>query len=72
MVTLAEPIDADTLRARYEFLARPDLELTPDIAAAMLDVPLRHAVVILESLVQDDFLGRTDAGGYVRRRPGHQ
>jgi len=69
MVTPAEPIDADTLRARHEFLARPDLRLTADALAAMLDLPLRHANVILESLVQDGFLGRTADGRYVRGSP---
>jgi DNA-binding IclR family transcriptional regulator len=67
MVTLAEPIDADTLRARHEFLARPDLQLTADAVAAMLDLPLRHAIIILESLVQDGFLRRAADGGYVHR-----
>jgi hypothetical protein len=72
MVTLAEPIDADTLRARYEFLARPDLQLAADAAAAMLDLPLRHAIVVLESLVQDGFLERTGDGRYVRGRRRHR
>jgi hypothetical protein len=66
MVTLAEPIDADTLRTRHEFLTRPDLQLSADAAAGILDVPLRHAIVILESLVAEGFLGRTKDGLYVR------
>jgi len=67
MITIAEPIDADTLRIRHEFLVQPDLWLSADVAATMLGVPLRHASIILESLVFERFLARTPGGQY--RRP---
>jgi hypothetical protein len=66
VITTGEPIDADTLRIRHEFLTRPDLRVSADEAAALLGVPLRHALVILESLVVERFLARTADGQYVR------
>jgi hypothetical protein len=66
MVTVAEPIDADLLRIRHEFLASPDLTLSVDDAVAMLRVQPRHASIILESLVWEGFLARTFDGQYVR------
>ena len=67
MVTLAEPIDLDTLRIRHEFLADSDLRLSADTAAALLNVSQRHALVALESLVIERFLVRLPDGGYSRR-----
>ena len=67
MITLAEPIDADTLRIRHEFLTRQDLQLSAGGVAELLGVPLRHAVVILESLAQERFLERAVGGGYLRK-----
>jgi len=66
MITSAEPIDADTLRIRHEFLTQSDLCVSADVAAALLGVPPRHAMVILESLVFERFLARTGDGQYVR------
>ena len=66
MFTVAEPIDADTLRIRHEFLTQPDLCVSADVAAALLGVPVRHAAIILESLVFERFLARTADGQYVR------
>ena len=66
MITHAEPIDTDTLRTRHEFLAQRDLQVSADAVAALFGVPLRHAVIILESLTQEGFLARTDDGRYVR------
>ena len=66
MFTVAEPIDADTLRIRHEFLTQPDLCVSVDEAAALLGVPLRHASIILESLVFERFLARTANRQYVR------
>jgi hypothetical protein len=66
MITVAEPIDADTLRIRHEFLARPDLCVSADVVATMLGVPLRHASIMLESLVFERFLARTANGQYIR------
>jgi len=70
MITVAEPIDADTLRIRHEFLAQPHLCLSADVAATMLGVPLRHAAIILESLVFERFLARTATGQYRRSFAG--
>ena len=70
MITVAEPIDADTLRIRHEFLVQPDLCLSADVVATMLGVPLRHASVILESLVFERFLARTANGQYIRSFAG--
>ena len=69
MITVAEPIDADTLRTRHEFLTRRDLEASADGVAELLGLPLRHAVTILESLVRDGFLRRTADGRYARVSP---
>ena len=66
MITIAEPIDADTLRIRHEFLTQRDLRLSSDGVAELLGVPLRHAVIILESLAQDRFLMHTADGRYAR------
>lgn len=66
MLTVAEPIDADTLRIRHEFLTRPGLSVSADVVAAEFGVPRRHALMILESLVTEAFLGRTADGLYVR------
>ena len=66
MIAIAEPIDADTLRTRHEFLTRRDLRASADGVAELLGLPLRHAVIILESLVDDGFLEHTADGRYVR------
>jgi hypothetical protein len=66
MITVAEPIDADTLRIRHEFLTRPGLSVSADVLAAEYGVPLRHALVILESLVLEGFLGHSADGRYSR------
>ena len=67
MITLAEPIDLDTLRLRHEYLAASDLRLTVDAVAALLNVSPRHALVALESLVMERFLVRLPDGRYSRR-----
>jgi len=67
VITVAEPIDADALRIRHEYLALPDLCVSVDACAQSLDVPPRHAQLILESLVRDGFLQRNSDGRYVRR-----
>jgi hypothetical protein len=66
MIAVAEPIDADTLRIRHEFLTQPGLCVSADAAATRLAVSLRHASSILESLVFEGFLARTVDGQYVR------
>jgi hypothetical protein len=67
MITIAEPIDADTLRVRHEFLTRPGLLVSADVVAEVFNLPLRHALVILESLVLERFLVRNPDGRYKRR-----
>jgi hypothetical protein len=67
MITLAEPIDLDTLRIRHEYLAVSDLRLSADTVAALLNVSQRHALVALESLVMERFLIRLPDGQYFRR-----
>jgi hypothetical protein len=59
MIALAEPIDADVLRVRNEFLTRPDLHASADAVARLVDVTPRHAAVILDSLVHEDFSSGT-------------
>ena len=66
MITVAEPIDADALRIRHEFLSLPGLRASADSYAALLGIPQRHAVLIFESLVRDGFLRRTSDGEYTR------
>ena len=66
MITVAEPIDLDALRIRNEFLTLPDLCASVDSCSQFLDVPPRHALLILESLVHDGFLRRNSDGRYVR------
>ena len=68
MIMLAEPIDADALRIRHEFLTLPSLRASVDWCAVLLDVMPRHAKLILESLVEDGFLERTIDGRYVHGR----
>jgi len=70
MIAVAEPIDADTLRIRHEFLAGPDLHASAEWCAHLLGVPARHAFLILESLVHDGFLQRTAGAEYTKTAPG--
>jgi len=44
MISVLEPIDADTQRIRHEFLTRQDLCVPAHAVAAMPAVPVRHAV----------------------------
>jgi len=66
MITIAEPIDADALRIRHEFLTLPSLHASVELCALLLDVPQRHALLMLESLVRDGFIERTVDGQYAR------
>ncbi len=67
MILLAESTDADALRVRNEFLIDPNLEMSVDACARVMGIRRPHAAVILETLVADGFLDRTDDGRYVRR-----
>lgn len=66
MITVAEPLDADALRIRHEFLLQPDKRATVDEIAAGLELRRHHALAALESLVSEGFLARTADGWYVR------
>ena len=68
MIVIAEPIDADVLRIRHEFLTLPELQASVESCGLLLNIPQRHAVRILETLVTEGFLDRTADGAYVRRR----
>ena len=70
MITVAEPIDCDTLRVRHLFLADSGLRLSTDEVVAQLQVQARHACVMLEALVWEGFLSRTPDGRYVRAHTG--
>jgi len=59
MLNLANPIDADELRLRHEFVTLPGVALTPAQAARLLDVRVVHAAEMLSSLESDGFLVRT-------------
>lgn len=69
MITVAEPIDLDALRIRHEFLTVPDLQLSADAAALLLNVSPRHARQALESLALGTFLVQLSDGSYARYDP---
>jgi hypothetical protein len=66
VIRTSDPIDLDTLRIRHDFLAVPDLRVSPDSVAASYHIALRHAVVALDALVWEGFLERTTDGLYRR------
>jgi DNA-binding IclR family transcriptional regulator len=66
MITIAEPIDFDTLRIRHEFISAPDLRASVASVAADLQIAPRHALAVLESLVSEGFLERTADDHYIR------
>ena len=65
MITLAEPIDLDTLRIRHEFISSPAFSASVEKVAAQFHIGSRHARVALESLAAEGFLTRTPDGRYV-------
>jgi len=69
VIIVAEPIEADALRLRHEFLTLPDLCASVDACAQFLDVPPRHARAMLDSLVDEGFLQRNGDGRYMRVAP---
>lgn len=69
MITQAEPIDADALRIRHEFLTVPHLRVTVAQASFLMAVPPRHARTILEGLVADGFLCRAGDDAYIKTPP---
>lgn len=64
MIVTAEPLEADALRLRHEFLAMPALCLTPLQAARLVGVRVPHAEQMLDELVVEGFLMRTADGLY--------
>jgi DNA-binding IclR family transcriptional regulator len=66
MLTISEPIEADVLRIRHEFLARPDLRLSARTVALLLDVSARQADRLLDTLVREGFLEEEAEGEYRR------
>ena len=67
MITVADPLDLDTLRIRHEFLSVPDLRLSADTVASLLNVSRHHAAAMLEALVSEQFLSRHPDGSYSRQ-----
>jgi hypothetical protein len=66
MITVADPLDLDVLRIRHEFLTVPDLQLSPQEVAALLNVTRHHAQTMLDALVSEHFLSRKAEGIYSR------
>ena len=66
MITFAEPIDLDTLRIRHEFISVPDLRVSLDPIAALLQIVPQRARLALQSLLLEGFLARTPDGYHVR------
>jgi response regulator of citrate/malate metabolism len=69
MITLAKPIDADTLRVRHEFLAMPGLVLTAAQTARLYSLSTAHAKALLETLEDEHFLMSDPNGVYRRATP---
>lgn len=70
MIAIADPIDADLLRVRHQYLTDSDLKLSAADIVAQLQVQPRHALRMLESLVVEGFLSRDHDGRYVRVHTG--
>jgi hypothetical protein len=69
MITIASPVDADSLRLRHEFLAAPALCLTVAQTARLLGIRVDHAAAILTLFEEEGWLIRTSAGLYRRSEP---
>ena len=70
MIALGDPIDADLLRVRHQYLTDSDVKLSAADIVAQLQVQPRHALRMLESLVVEGFLSRDHDGRYVRVHTG--
>jgi DNA-binding IclR family transcriptional regulator len=66
VITIADPIDADALRVRHEFLVRPDLRLSARTVAQLLGISPSHAERLLDALAREGFLRREFDGKYHR------
>ena len=69
MITIAAPVDADSLRLRHEFLAAPALCLTVTQTARLLGIRAEHAAAILATFEEEGWLIRTATGLYRRSTP---
>jgi Fic family protein len=69
VIYFAEPIEADVLRIRHEFLEAPGLRLSAATAAHRLGVSLAHASDMLNELEQAGFLMRIGDGVYRGTEP---
>ena len=56
VIHLAEPVEADVLRIRHEFLDLPGLALTVPQAARLVGVAVPHAAAMLALLEREGFL----------------
>ena len=70
MTVRTEPINADVLRLRHEFIDLPGLRLTVDQVARLLGVSLARADDLVEELVLEGFLEPDDSGPARYGRPG--
>ena len=66
MIVPSNPIDADTLRIRHEFLAMPGMCLAIPQAARLLGVSPAHAAEMLHVLEDEGFLVQAPDGQYRR------
>jgi len=69
MILIAEPVDADLLRLRHEFLVTPALCLTAAQTARLLSIHQVHAEAILDLLKEEGWLICSAAGRYRRPEP---
>jgi Mn-dependent DtxR family transcriptional regulator len=60
MISTTEPIDADVLRIRHEYLELPGLQLTVRQVSRLLGVSAAHAATMLADLEREGFLELTE------------
>jgi hypothetical protein len=69
MIVIADAIDADVLRIRHEFLAKPDLVLTVAQTATLYALSMAHAKTLLDTLEAEGFLISYLNNAYRRSTP---
>ena len=69
MIANADAIDADVLRIRHEFQAKPELVLSVAQVAGLYELSTAHAKRLLETLEAEGFLVSGPAGAYQRSAP---
>ena len=62
MIIAANPIDADVLRIRHEFLSLPGLQLTIPQIARLLNIRFEHAEALAATLADEEFFVREADG----------